>query len=58
MKKSNDIVQLIEKYKKKNKKKATDKKNEELLVNKVKKRNDDMEDIKLSVMKLLIFWYN
>ena len=58
MKKSNDIVQLIEKYKKKRKKKATDKKNEELLVNKVKKRNDDMEDIKLSVMKLLIFWYN
>ena len=56
MKKSNDIVQLIEKYKKK--KKATDKKNEELLVNKVKKRNDDMEDIKLSVMKPLIFWYN
>ena len=55
MKKSNDIVQLIEKYKKK---KNTDKKNEELLVNKVKKRNDDMEDIKLSVMKLLIFWYN
>ena len=54
MKKSNDIVQLIEKYKKK----ATDKKNEELLVNKVKKRNDDMEGIKLSVMKLLIFWYN